>query len=97
MFRRVGIFASRIDKNVTLAAQDILEWGKIHEVQIFLGNRLFKTLNGKNYKKGLETCEVIIILGFIFQIPFGLRHGESESPENSQDKSETSQVNMVFD
>ena len=63
MFQRIGIYASRIDKNVTLAAQEILEWGKIHEIQIFLGNRLFKSLNGKNIKKGLETCEVIVILG----------------------------------
>lgn len=46
---------------------------------------------------GVLFGEITIVVGFIFQIPFKRRREESESLTDDQDKSDTGQVNMVFE
>jgi len=46
---------------------------------------------------GVLFGEIIIIVGFIFQIPFNLPSQAPESPDERQDKSGGDNVNMVFD
>ncbi len=45
---------------------------------------------------GVLIGEAIIILGFIFQIPYKFRHEESESPANDEEAA-TSRINMVLE
>ena len=46
---------------------------------------------------GVLFGEITIFVGFIFQIPFKRRREESESHTDDQDKSDSGQVNMVFE
>ncbi|MCJ7536278.1 MAG: hypothetical protein WA997_19525 [Anaerolineales bacterium] len=46
---------------------------------------------------GVLFGEIIIAVGFIIQIPFKLRRDEPEAPIDGQDKSDSSQVNIVFE
>ena len=47
--------------------------------------------------RGVLFGEIIIVVGFILQIPFKRRREPSESLTNGQKNSDPSQVNMVFD
>ncbi len=46
---------------------------------------------------GVLFGQIIIVVGFIFQIPFKRPPKQSESLNDMQDKSDAGQVNMVFD
>jgi uncharacterized membrane protein len=46
---------------------------------------------------GVLIGEIIIILGFIFQIPFRFQREESDNPKENKENSEVSQVDMVFE
>ena len=46
---------------------------------------------------GVLIGEITIVVGFIFQIPFKRHREESESLTDDQDKSDSGQVNMVFE
>ena len=46
---------------------------------------------------GVLIGEIIIVVGFILQIPFTRRREPSESLADDQDKSDSGQVNMVFE
>ena len=46
---------------------------------------------------GVLFGEIVIVVGFIFQIPFRLRKDKQETPNNEEDQSGSSQVNMVFE
>jgi uncharacterized membrane protein YedE/YeeE len=46
---------------------------------------------------GVLVGEIMIILGFIFQIPFRFQREESDNPKGDKWNSETRPVDMVFD
>jgi hypothetical protein len=46
---------------------------------------------------GVLIGEIVIILGFIFQIPFRFQREESDNPIENKENSEASQVDMVFE
>ena len=46
---------------------------------------------------GVLFGEIVIVVGFILQIPFRLRKDKQETPNNKQDQSGSSQVNIVFE
>jgi hypothetical protein len=46
---------------------------------------------------GVLVGEVIIVLGFIFQIPFRFQREESDNPIENNENSEASPVDMVFE
>ncbi|MBE9474298.1 MAG: hypothetical protein IMY85_05360, partial [Chloroflexi bacterium] len=46
---------------------------------------------------GVLVGEIIIVLGFIFQIPFRLQREESDNSIENKENSEASTVDMVFE
>lgn len=46
---------------------------------------------------GVLFGEAIIVLGFIFQIPFGLRKERTETPPESKEESKPNNVNIILD
>jgi len=46
---------------------------------------------------GVLVGEIMIILGFVFQIPFKFQREESDNPKGNKGNSETSPVDMVFE
>jgi len=46
---------------------------------------------------GVLFGEIVIVIGFIFQIPFRRWKDQPETPGSEQDKSGSSQVNMIFE
>lgn len=46
---------------------------------------------------GVLFGEIVIVVGFIFQIPFRQRSDQGEAHNDEKDKSDSDQVNLVFD
>jgi uncharacterized membrane protein len=46
---------------------------------------------------GVLFGEIVIVIGFIFQIPFRQRYDQPENLNDEENKSDSSQVNMVFE